>query len=100
MKQIAEIEGKLHEIDDENASYIESTALDSCNGDACGIGTVTWTGNGYRIKNTHSTRRVRVRVRFLTGLQCGSWSSIDLDPGTYADYGNPGFCHPYEATYI
>ena len=101
MARIVNINGEKHQVENNRATWVETTALalTECNGNACGDVSITWTGHGYDVRN-NGNKRVRVRVRFTFGLQCLDWTSIDLNPGEVHSYGNGAYCEPVEANHI
>lgn len=68
-----------------------------CEGDACGVVTVTWLDPGYRFDNT-STRAVGIRIWFLSKEDCVR-QEIAIAPGKSSGWGNIGFCKPYRVSY-
>jgi hypothetical protein len=69
-----------------------------CNGNACNVVSINYTGNGYAITN-HSGKKVSVSIRFTFGFQCMSPTNIELNPGQTVNYGNGAYCNPVTAIY-
>ena len=68
-----------------------------CEGDACGVVTVTWLGPGYRFENTGS-RAVAIKIWFAAKGDC-LLSKFTIAPSQNSGWGNVGFCKPYSARY-
>jgi WD40 repeat protein len=68
-----------------------------CEGDACGVVTVTWLDPGYRFENTGS-RDVAIRIWFAAKGDC-LLSEFSIAPAKSSGWGNTGFCKPYTAAY-
>ncbi len=69
-----------------------------CEGNACGAVSITWNGAGYTISNS-SGNRVRVTMRWMFGWSCMGPSDIHLGPYQSVNYGNGGYCHPWQANF-
>jgi hypothetical protein len=68
-----------------------------CEGDACGVVTVTWLDPGYRFENT-GTREVAIKIWFVSKEDCVR-QEITLAAGKTSGWGNVGFCKPYTVSY-
>jgi hypothetical protein len=68
-----------------------------CEGEACGVVTVTWLEPGYRFENTGS-RDVAIRIWFAAKGDC-LLSEFSIAPAKSSGWGNTGFCKPYTAAY-
>lgn len=68
-----------------------------CEGDACGVVTVTWLDPGYRFENT-SRRDVAITIWFAAKGDC-LLSEFSIAPSKSSGWGNVGFCKPYKAGY-
>jgi hypothetical protein len=68
-----------------------------CEGEACGVVTVTWLDPGYRFENT-SARDVAIKIWFLSKEDCVR-QEISIAPGKNSAWGNVGFCKPYLVSY-
>jgi hypothetical protein len=75
---------------------VASTRL--CNGNACSllnVGSVP-TGEGMRFTNK-SNKPIHVSIEFITGLRCASKTVFTINPHSFKDYGNGGYCNAMQA---
>jgi hypothetical protein len=68
-----------------------------CEGDACGVVTVTWLDPGYRFENA-GRRDIAIRIWFAAKGDC-LLSEFSIAPSKSSGWGNVGFCKPYSARY-
>jgi hypothetical protein len=78
-------------------------AVGTCEGNACGVTTITFngTGRGYKITNRDTKKRVRVTIRWGFGFGgCLDPSDVDLNPKESRNFLSGSFCSPYKANYL
>ncbi|HEY4327751.1 MAG TPA: hypothetical protein VGN20_27465 [Mucilaginibacter sp.] len=86
-------------------SEIEPTNLPllsagNCNGNACpflNVGPLP-TGGGMRFSN-NSDKPIHISIEFAFGLQCMSPTTFTINPNSFSDYGNGGYCNSIQANF-
>jgi hypothetical protein len=96
------VNGMVHEV--EEGKLVKPRGTDAleleceCLGNACDDIRIEYPGAGFIIRNGGG-RRIRVRLRVLSGWDCTPWTNFDLDPGESRRYLTGGYCCPYDANY-
>ena len=90
-------DGSVRRAKPEEISTGRAPLPSECEGDACGVVTVTWLDPGYRFENT-SAREVAIKIWFVSKEDCVR-NEITIAPGKNSGWGNVGFCKPYQVSY-
>jgi hypothetical protein len=96
-KQVVSPDGSVRRSQPAEISTGRAPLPSECEGDACGVVTVTWLDPGYRFENT-SAREVAIMIWFVAKEDCVRLQ-IAIPPGKTSGWGNVGFCKPYHAIY-
>jgi hypothetical protein len=96
-KPVFSPDGSVRRAKPEEVSTGRAPLPSECEGDACGVVTVTWLDPGYRFENT-SAREVAIKIWFVSKEDCVR-QEIAVAPGKNSGWGNVGFCKPYTVSY-
>ncbi|GAC1656951.1 MAG: hypothetical protein NVS4B3_23080 [Gemmatimonadaceae bacterium] len=67
-----------------------------CEGSACGVVSVDWTGRGYRVSN-RSDRNAVVFIKWSSGAQCLARVALRVSPKSSVETANGAYCNLYSA---
>jgi hypothetical protein len=96
-KPVFSPDGSVRRAKPEEISTGRAPLRNECEGEACGVVTVTWLDPGYRFQNT-SAREVAIKIWFVSTEDCVR-QEIAIGPGKNSGWGNVGFCRPYHVSY-